>query len=75
MVIIMKETNTEKNMPVGFVFKMAMDSKALDYYSTLSNSTKERITNYIQNSSTGNESKQRIEDVINNLKNNNLDFL
>lgn len=71
----MKENETEKEMPIGFLFKIAMDNNALNYYSTLNINTKNEITNYIQNSVSGDEAKKRIGNVIEHLKNNNLDFL
>lgn len=71
----MKENNIEKEIPIGFLFKISMNSKALDYYSLLDGNTKQEITNYIQNSTSGDEAKQKITKAIEHLNNNNVDFL
>ena len=54
---------------------LGMHEYAMDFYSTLDASTKNKIKQYIQNCSSGNEAKEKIDTVVKNLEKNNLDFL
>lgn len=63
------------DMPIGFLFSMSQNDKAMSYYSSLSQTQKESISKYLQNCSSGNEAKEKINTTINNLENNNISFL
>lgn len=63
------------HLPIGFAMSIAQHEEALKYYGSLDNDTKSKISKYIQNSSTGQEAKQRIETCINKLAKSNLNFL
>ncbi len=65
----------EKKLPIGFILSIAQNEQALKYFANLDDMTKNRISNYIQDSITGEEAKERINISINGLENNNLDFL
>lgn len=65
----------EKKLPTGFILSIAQNEQALKYFSNLDEFTKNRISNYIQDSMTGDEAKERINISINSLEKNNLDFL
>jgi hypothetical protein len=62
-------------LPVGFTFSIAQNEGALKYYGSLDKTVQNKITNYIQNVSTGDEAKQKIDESINGLANNNTNFL
>lgn len=64
-----------KELPIGFAMSLALNEFAMEYYASLDDMNKEKITKYIQNSSTGSEAKSRINQVIKDLEKNNTDFL
>lgn len=64
-----------KEMPIGLAMSLGINEFAMDYYSQLDTTTKNKIKNYIQTSDTGNEAKQRINTAITNLEKHNLNFL
>lgn len=65
----------DNHIPVGFAMSLSQHEDALKYYGSLDKMQQEQIKNYIQNSTTGDEAKQRIENSVNGLSNNNLNFL
>ena len=62
-------------MPVGFAMSLSMNDKAMKYYSGLSLDTQTQIVNYIQNNKTGMEAREKVENAIRGLENNNTNFL
>lgn len=74
MVILMKN-NINEDIPLVFLFEIFKNNKALNNFSKLDISNQLKITNYIQNSSTGYEVKEKINTAIENLENNSFDFL
>lgn len=64
-----------KELPIGLAMSLGMNEFAMDYYSKLDNTTRNKIKNYIQNCSTGNEAKEKINIAVKNLEENTLDFL
>lgn len=74
MVILMKN-NINEDIPLGFLFEIFKNNEALNNFSKLDISNQLKIANYIQNSSTGYEVKEKINTAIENLENNSLDFL
>ncbi len=66
----MKNSNKEA-LPIGFTMGLAQDKIALNTYSKLSDEQKDKINAYINLSTTGKEAKQKINKVIEDLKNNN----
>lgn len=71
----MSKENFFKELPIGLAMSLGMNEYAMEFYSELDTNTRERIKQYIQNCSTGNEAKQKIKNTINNLEKHNLDFL
>lgn len=74
MVILMKN-NINEDIPLGFLFEIFKNNEALNNFSKLDISNQLKIANYIQNSSTEYEVKEKINTAIKNLENNSLDFL
>ena len=64
-----------REMPIGFVFSLALNKDAMNYYSTLDNIVKNNIKSFIQNNSSGIEAKEKIDIAIKSLENNSIDFL
>lgn len=67
--------NNKFEMPIGFSLSLGMNNGALKYYSTLDNTIKLKIKDYLKNASTGDEALERNNIVINSLNNNNINFL
>lgn len=63
------------NMPIGFIMAIARNNDALKYFANLDNTTINNISDYIKNSSTGDEAKEKINMSIDGLSRQNLDFL
>ncbi|MDD4376384.1 MAG: hypothetical protein PHR25_06385 [Clostridia bacterium] len=60
------------DMPIGFAMSLVQNKNALATYVNLSNSEKEEINIYIQNSKTGLEAKERIDNILIKLSNNSF---
>ena len=54
-------------LPVGFGFKLAMDVKAMEHFSALSEAQKEELIAYVQGGTTAEEAEQRVETAIASL--------
>ena len=63
------------SMPIGFIMAVSRNSDALKYFANLDSNTINNISNYIKNSSTGDEAKTKITNSIDGLAKQNLDFL
>lgn len=74
MVVLIKN-NINEDITLGFLFEIFKNNEALNNFSKLDISNQLKIANYIQNSSTGYEVKEKINTAIENLKNNSFDFL
>lgn len=74
MVVLIKN-NINEDITLGFLFEIFKNNYALNNFSKLDISNQLKIANYIQNSSTGYEVKEKINTAIENLKNISLDFL
>ncbi|MDD2376938.1 MAG: hypothetical protein PHD15_06125 [Clostridia bacterium] len=62
-------------MPIGFIITIFQNKDALKYFANLDENTKQRISDYIQNVTTGEESKEKIYNSIQGLANQNVNFL
>lgn len=67
--------DNKNDLPLGFSFSLAMNENAMKFYSNLDKYSKSDVLNYIKSSPTGEEAKKRIDNVIHDLEQNNLNFL
>lgn len=67
--------NINNPIPLGLLFGISTNYKALNNFSKLNEEKIVEITNYIQNCSTGNEAQEKINIAIKSLENNSLEFL
>jgi len=63
------------NIPLGFIFSISQNNKAMNFYSSLSDIQRDAISNYIQNCTSGNEAKEKISNAITSLENKDLSFI
>ena len=71
----MSKENFFKELPIGLAMSLGINEYAMDFYSKLDAVTRDKIKQYIQNSSSGSEAKSKIKTTINNLEKHNLEFL
>lgn len=64
-----------ENIPIGFLFSISQNEKAMKYFANLDDISKSRISSYIKDSLDGDEAKVRISSSIKGLEENNLNFL
>ena len=58
-------------MPVGFGMKLALDMQAMNNYASLPDQKKQELVDYIKSSTTGDEAKNRVTEVVSNLHQDN----
>ena len=54
-------------LPEGLGFRLAMDMKAMTNFANTSEDKKKQMVDYIKGSSTGEDAKNRVAEVINSL--------
>lgn len=61
----------EHPLPEGLGFRLAMDMKAMTSFVNLPEDKKQQLVSYIQGSTTGDEARNRVTEVVSNLHNGN----
>ena len=61
--------NQDLELPVGLGMRMALDMKAMTKFASLSQEEKKNLINYVESSTTGEEARNRVSEVISNLHN------
>ncbi len=56
-------------LPEGLGFRLALDMDAMKNFVNLSDQGKEQVVDYIKGSTTGDEAKNRVNEVVRNLHN------
>jgi hypothetical protein len=56
-------------LPEGLGFRLALDMDAMKNFVNLSDQGKEQVVDYIKGSTTGDEAKNRVTEVVRNLHN------
>lgn len=59
-------------LPVGLGMRLALDMKAMTNFSNLPEAKKQELIGYIESSTTGEEAKNRVTEVVNSLHNGGL---
>ncbi len=58
-----------EQLPEGLGFRLAMDMKAMSNFVNMPDANKKQMINYIESSTTGDEAKNRVTEVVSNLHN------
>lgn len=58
-----------EQLPEGLGFRLAMDMKAMSNFVNLPENSKKQMIDYIESSTTGEEAKNRVTQVVSNLHN------
>lgn len=61
--------DNQHQLPEGLGMRLALDMQAMTNFVNSSDSNKKQMINYIESSSTGDEAKNRVTEVVNNLHN------
>jgi len=64
--MIMSISN-RNSLPVGLGMSLALDVDAMSNFVNLSEEKRGELVNYIENSTTGDEAKNRVREVVSNL--------
>jgi hypothetical protein len=59
--------DNEHQLPVGLGMRLALDMQAMTNFVNLPDNNKQQLVNYIESSTTGDEAKHRITEVVSNL--------
>ena len=59
--------DNEHQLPVGLGMRLALDMDAMKNFVNLSDQSKKQLVDYIEGSSTGDEAKNRVTEVVRNL--------
>jgi len=68
-------TNKKPDIPLGLGMSLAMNMDAMSYFGSLSDQTKSDVIKYIQNSQTGYEAKQKVNQAVSGLSRQSTDFM
>ncbi len=61
--------DNEHQLPEGLGMRLAMDMQAMTNFVNLSEQNKKQVVDYIKGSSSGEDAKNRVMEVVNNLHN------
>ncbi len=59
--------DNEHQLPVGLGMRLALDMDAMKSFVNLSDQSKKELVDYIEGSTTGDEAKNRVTEVVRNL--------
>lgn len=59
--------DNEHQLPEGLGMRLALDMDAMTNFVKLSDNGKKQVVDYIENSSTGDEARNRVTEVVSNL--------
>ena len=63
--------DNEHQLPVGLGMRLALDMQAMTNFVNLPDSSKKNLVDYLESSTTGDEAKHRVTEVVSNLHNGN----
>lgn len=61
--------DNEHQLPEGLGFRLALDMKAMTNFANMPENSKQQMIDYIKGSSTGDEARNRVTEVVSNLHN------
>jgi hypothetical protein len=59
--------DNEHQLPVGLGMRLALDMDAMTNFVNLPDNSKKQLVDYIEGSTTGDEAKHRVTEVVSNL--------
>jgi hypothetical protein len=67
--IAMSLVDNEHQLPEGLGFRLALDMEAMTNFVNLSENGKQQLVDYIQSSTSGEDARHRVTEVVSNLHN------
>lgn len=64
---IMSLIDNEHQLPEGLGFRLALDMEAMTNFANLPEDKKDQLVNYIQSSTSGEDAKRRVSEVVSSL--------
>lgn len=61
--------DNDHQLPEGLGFRLAMDMKAMTNFANLPKDKKDQLVNYIKSSTSGEDAKRRVTEVVSSLRN------
>lgn len=61
--------DSEHQLPVGLGMRLALDMEAMTHFVNMPEQSKKQVVDYIEGSTTGDEAKNRVTEVVRNLHN------
>lgn len=65
----MSLVDNDHQLPEGLGFRLALDMKAMTNFTNAPEESKKQMVDYIKGSTTGDEAKNRVTEVLSNLHN------
>lgn len=65
----MSLVDNEHQLPEGLGFRLALDTKAMTNFVNMPEDRKQQMVDYIKGSTTGDEARNRVTEVVSNLHN------
>lgn len=70
-----KEKSGAGNMPIGLMMSLAQHENAMKNFGRLDDEKQKSVIRYVEDSTTGEEAKSRIQKAVQNLEDGNTGFL
>ncbi|MBP3887376.1 MAG: hypothetical protein J6F30_06940 [Cellulosilyticum sp.] len=70
----MNHFDQPEDLPLGLMMQLGTDMEAMNTFSNLSETEKEKIISYIKGATSGAEARERIASVMNTLSGNHQSF-
>jgi uncharacterized protein YdeI (YjbR/CyaY-like superfamily) len=67
--MFMSLVDSEHQLPEGLGFRLALDTKAMTSYVNLADDRKKQLVDYIKGSTTGDDARNRVTEVVSSLHN------
>lgn len=65
----MSLVDNDHQLPEGLGFRLALDMKAMTNFANMPEESKKQMVDYIKGSTTGDEARNRVTEVVSNLHN------
>ncbi len=63
----MSLVDNDHQLPEGLGFRLALDMEAMTNFVNMSDNNKQQLVDYIKSSTNGDEARNRVTEVVNNL--------
>lgn len=70
-----KKSNDDTNMPVGLMMSLAQHQNAMKTFSMLNDEKQKSVIRYVEDSTTGEEAKDRIQNAVSDLDKGSTGFI